>query len=404
MTIVEFYDGVSIHNMVSCLTAKPEKVIFIGERKLMLTEEAAYRRFVERKGIQVEFEFRAIHRNSLEQILSILEEIVEQEENCAFDLTGGDDLVLVAMGMTYEKYKHTGKVKIHRFNVRSGTATDCDHDGIVPVTEAPKISAEDNITLYGGCIIPRAGETGAHQWDFHKEFVEDMFQMWEICRKNPALWNAQLSAFMQVNPGFQETAKTARMAISRKALRDRKILHALQKKGLILDVRESDSDVSFVPKNQQVRECLSKAGNLLELMVTYYAKTVTDSNGVLIYNDVITGAFIDWDSEIHNMKDVVKDTTNEIDVILMKGLIPVFVSCKNGSVDQNELYKLHTVARRFGGPYAKMALISTYFGKDTGPAHDHFIQRAKDMHIRIIENVHELSGEAFMAQIKGLCT
>lgn len=32
MTIVEFVDGVSIDNMASCLTIKPDKIIFIGEK------------------------------------------------------------------------------------------------------------------------------------------------------------------------------------------------------------------------------------------------------------------------------------------------------------------------------------------------------------------------------------
>ena len=125
---------------------------------------------------------------------------------------------------------------------------------------------------------------------------------------------------------------------------------------------------------------------------------MTDS----LYNDVVTGAFIDWDSELHELKDPVKDTTNEIDVILMKGLVPIFVSCKNGFVDQAELYKLHTVAEHFGGPYAKKVLICTYYGNDPGAGHQYFLQRAKDMDIRVIENVHELSNEDFYKKIKNI--
>lgn len=39
MTVVEFFDGVSINNMVSCLTIKSEKIIFIGEKKLMKKQQ-----------------------------------------------------------------------------------------------------------------------------------------------------------------------------------------------------------------------------------------------------------------------------------------------------------------------------------------------------------------------------
>ena len=44
-----------------------------------------------------------------------------------------------------------------------------------------------------------------------------------------------------------------------------------------------------------------------------------------------------------------QETKNEIDVMLMRGVVPVFVSCKNGAVKMDELYKLDTVAQRFGG-------------------------------------------------------
>ena len=49
--------------------------------------------------------------------------------------------------------------------------------------------------------------------------------------------------------------------------------------------------------------------------------------------------------------------------MLMRGVIPVFVSCKNGAVDSNELYKLNTVADRFGSIYAKKIIAATYLGK-----------------------------------------
>lgn len=65
------------------------------------------------------------------------------------------------------------------------------------------------------------------------------------------------------------------------------------------------------------------------------------------------------------MTDEEKDTENEIDVVLMKGLTLIFISCKNGQVDDDELYKLESVTNRFGGLYAKKVLIATYLGKKT---------------------------------------
>lgn len=120
MTIVEFFDGVSIDNMASCLAIRPEKIIFIGENKPMKKQEEAYLRFINSHSIKVGFDFKPINKNSVEQIVSALTEIVEEEENCAFDLTGGEDLVLVAMGIVFEKYRNTSKIQMHRFNIRTG--------------------------------------------------------------------------------------------------------------------------------------------------------------------------------------------------------------------------------------------------------------------------------------------
>ena len=56
-------------------------------------------------------------------------------------------------------------------------------------------------------------------------------------------------------------------------------------------------------------------------------------------------------------------TANEIDFMLMKGLTPIFIPWKIGQVYDDELYKLESVANRFGGLYAKNVLIATYLGK-----------------------------------------
>ena len=70
----------------------------------------------------------------------------------------------------------------------------------------------------------------------------------------------------------------------------------------------------------------------------------------------------------------------------MHGMIPVFVSCKSGSIKnigKDELYKLDTVATRFGGKYAKKVLIATSL--NNSPDANYLRQRAKDMQIRLVE-------------------
>jgi len=100
------------------------------------------------------------------------------------------------------------------------------------------------------------------------------------------------------------------------------------------------------------------------------------------------------------------DTKNEIDVMLMQGVLPYFISCKNGDVKSDELYKLHTVAGRFGNRYARRILVSTiYFDRedrsyDGDLATKYLSERAKDMHITLINKVHRMSDREFFHALK----
>ena len=75
--------------------------------------------------------------------------------------------------------------------------------------------------------------------------------------------------------------------------------------------------------------------------------------------------------------------------MMMHGMVPVFVSCKNGGTDADELYKLQSVAARFGGKYAKKVLIATSL--DDSDKSNYIRQRAENMEIRLIEG-HRQNG------------
>ena len=71
---------------------------------------------------------------------------------------------------------------------------------------------------------------------------------------------------------------------------------------------------------------------------------------------------------------------------MMHGVIPVFVSCKNGYVSPDELYKLEVVAEQFGSSYAKKVLIAPAL--DSYGDHGAYIEnRAEDMGIQVIKSL-----------------
>lgn len=418
MTVVEFFDGVSICNMITCLATKPEKVIFIGDKSPMKKQEEVYRRFIEKHGLGVEFDFRSIDRNKIEAIITVLTDIVETEDDCIFDLTGGEDLVLVAMGIVYQTYKDRKKIQMHRINVNTRSIADCDNDGIIPISEIPTLTVEDNVTLYGGKVVScMEDENGTYTWDLNEDFQKDLSCMWGICKENPGAWNLLLKIIGEIvkssSDGRTKLEVKGNLVSIEEAFKEREskflwndnIMRRLLYYGIIkIYAKEDNGDVTIRFKNEQVKRCLVKAGTLLELMVYWFAKQATDKKGTPIYNDAQTGVFIDWDATLHDDGEEQKDTENEIDIILMKGLVPVFISCKNGFYNENELYKLNTVAYRFGGPYAKKVLVSTYYGQLNEDSKACFAQRASDMGIELIEGVHELSEEDFRRKIRNIKT
>lgn len=177
-----------------------------------------------------------------------------------------------------------------------------------------------------------------------------------------------------------------------------KILLSLRDKGLVQKCKVDENTLEFRYKNDQVRKLLLKGGNILELYTYMIGNEISTENDGF-YNDIDIGVFIDWDGVVHNFKESVKDTRNEIDVMLMRGVKPVFISCKNGELKKEALYELDTVANRFGGEYAKRIIITTDAG-NSFEGYKYIMQRAKDMNIKVISDVNKMSKEEFEEVLK----
>ncbi len=416
MTFVEFFDRADIENICTCLVNVPQRVIILGERLKLLKKHAInYQKILKNRGFEVEFICREINKNNLNSIVDILSNLVETYDDCFFDLTGGGELYLVAMGIIYERYKDK-KIQMHRFNIQNNHIIDCDQDGItITQKQLPKLSVSENILIYGGDIVyDDIKKEGTYDWELNPEFQSDIDKMWDICKKDVRLWNAQMGilevAEICKKNNSDPLIMQSRITSITNCLKQRgarfifikSIFNKLYQNGLITtyEYDEEHDRLSITYKNEQVKKCLIKAGQVLEMKVYKTLKEAKDVNGELLYNDVMNGVVIDWDGEIHTDENAL-DTENEIDVLAMKGGIPIFISCKNGIVSNEELYKLNAVAERFGGKYARKVLIATSLSATSRQAND-FRQRAKDMNIRLVEGLPTMTDQEFMKTIKAL--
>lgn len=408
MTVIEFFDKTCIENMLSAMLCKPDRVVYLGHSKKVIDKSLdAYREVLASRGLNVQLYSRSMNRNNLQRIVDDLSEFVEQDEHCVLNLDGGEDLYLVAAGMVAQKYPD--RLSLHRFNIRNNTILDCDADGNDQLEEPIRISVEENIRIYGGRVLTEAQHPdGMYPWDFNETFRQDLMKLWKICCAYKTDWNNTVSTLGCIakwlpheDPrGFRAVRSQAEPVL--RANREQyhialPVLKALEDAKLIFWLTANDSEVEFLFKSEQVKRALSKAGQVLELMVTMAALDAQEEDGTPVYNDVCCGVYIDWDGVTG--PGATTEVSNEVDVLLMKGAVPVFVSCKNGNVEREELFMLETVANHFGGKYARKALVAPKLDRLGGRGLA--IQaRANEMDIRAVVDFEDMTYEQMVKEVK----
>ena len=398
MTLVELFERTPIENMISALTLSPEKIIFVGVPSQMRTPVQRYRRFLAESGRKCETVTVGIDKNDLSDTVNALTRIVLTEKDCVFDITGGDDLTLFALGTVFEKLRPTHKMEVHRVSLATGKFIDCDGNGINCADESAAIDINSLVALFGGKV---RAKTVFPNGEVHKKAID---ALWEVSKKEPKEWNVKCSILKEFEKAASEHGNDVEAlaqyinGYSRKKPKFVSFAQQLSAEGII-EVKKRDlTDFRYGYRDEFTKECLDKAGNILEHKV--YSEVLNASqNGVPFFTDAAMGVTIDWDGELHSSD--VPDTTNEIDVIAMHGTTPVFISCKNGSIDEVELYKLNTVAARFGGAYARKVLFATDFSRPSAMSEKAFYQRAADMNIKIVPNAAELSSKEWNIALIG---
>lgn len=402
MTYIEFFDKIAIENVCACLTHAPDRVIYIGDNeKLMRKHIVNYQRVFSDRDQNIDFLVKTVRKNNLDNVVELLSEIVETYDDCVFDITGGEEMLILALGFVYSKYPDRN-IQIHKFNLRNNAVYDCDKDGTTIYKDTPTLSIEENIRIYGGEVVyGEIDDEKTYKWDMSSDFLKDIELIWNVCKRNVRYWNMQIGIFDAAESAGRRGADKLTTIVSRAALEQyllqRKvkyktapgIIKYLQENGLLKHFEDDETTVTVTYKNEQVKKCLTKAGQALEMKIYVTAKNLLDKDGAPIYNDALNGVVIDWDGEFHDeLFEEIYDTENEIDIMLMHDTVPVFISCKNGIVTAEELYKLNTVAERFGGQYSKKVLVATSI-PDSKESGKYLRQRAKDMNIKLIEDISD---------------
>ena len=376
---IEFLDKDPIENVITCLNHKVDKVICFGDEDIIKEKSKATETFLKKYCNVKEVSFEALSRTNLDDVLFSMDKVVEAERAAGnqvfFDLTGGEGLALVAFGILSRERA----LSMHMYDVPKGWLYELNREAgptISDATEKQQIALDiDAYIEMNGGVVNHSMQKDIKSLE-DPDFTKDAQRLWNICSKYQKTWNLFsefLREFCQPDSSLYVVIDMAAIGKELKVKRkfDKKEIREIFKScvgiGVFEDAYNTGEVYSFSYKNEKIKEILWDAGSVLELH-TYMEERQNAS-------DCKVGVHIDWDGTIRGGWG--NDTVNEIDVMSIKGYVPTFISCKNGSVDQMDLYELDTVAERFGGKYAKKILIAP---QGLNRAHH---KRAEEMGIEI---------------------
>jgi len=402
MVLIECFTPRHIENISTCLRLKPQKLVMISKGEEMEEPLKRYRSLLEERLPKTAVKDCDVTGFDFGDCCAEFRKLLAPEEEYAIDLSGGDALTVMAMGAAVAELtpQKRQSIRVLKYDEKLETLQDCIHD-CREIPGAPvELTVREVIRLHGGMVHPAS-------WQPPEDFtVRRLAPLWKVVTSSPGDWNKQqgyLSEAQKIVEKREEEQETVREGethnlplqllkskMSPKVFEEkekgiRALLSEMDRRGVAVD-RSNNRAFSYTYTDPVFRWCLEKAGNALELKVLLEARAL-EVDGKKYFNDCMMGVHIDWDGKIKNEgpRMIIPETRNEIDVVLMHGLIPYFISCKNGTIEEEEIYKLSVVSRFFGGPHARVMLIATKPDAVGGA----LIQRALDMGVQLVPNAAE---------------
>jgi hypothetical protein len=371
-TLIELYVNERFDDLSAVMTFAPERTVFLcsGSIPDRATRESIAR-FVSSVREGSKAEFINVGNRSIETLLGKIEEITAAYPDCAIDMTGGAASVLIAA----ERFSSSHRAKSFYFDdIRGKYRNIYGMEAELAPLGALSIDVRRLIELGGGKVTGNKHSTAANQED--AKLVRALF---DVYAGHIGEWNS-LAEYLQYGLRHCYDADRQRFSAPSAMLNNgyplksnRRLLGYISETGAIKELDTEGDHVSFTFENTFVREVLTTVGACLELFVYMSATDCAH------FDSAEMSVEFDWDGASSGGFD---DTTNEIDVIMTKGVRSYFVSCKTARPDTRDLYEISYLAKRFGGRSAQ-AVIAT--AADLSGEAWSLYRRARDMGVAVIE-------------------
>ncbi len=368
-TLIELYDARAIENVLATEMFRPEETVILCPPEMADNREwqESLRRYFARRGCPVRLSFVPVSLLDAIKIKKTLRQILREREDCAIDISGGTDATLFAAGAAAGL-----KTPVFTYSRKQNTFFEIQHAPFarsLPCTV--RLDAASCFLMAGGELLP-GREDNARL----REMLPQIEAIFDCYIRFRAVWNRQISCVQHISLANDPTLAAngpRRVKVDHGwATVDPDWLEDLAQKGLITDLALTEDHVSFRFADETVRFWLRDVGAVLEL----YVFLVCLETGV--FDDVVLSAVVSWRGRDRKAEAV----TNEIDVMAVRGVQPLFISCKTCEIKTEALNELAILRDRFGGEASRaMIVTSTSASRTNSPMR----RRAAELKIEVVD-------------------
>lgn len=348
-TLIELYDERPIENVLSTEVFRPERTIFLcppevaQDRKL----RQILKDYFACKKIDTELIFLESSMFQAEKIVEQLHGIVAQYPDCVLDITGGTETALFACG----QFSQQSDIPTFTYSRRNNSFYNIHR---APFDDVLECSLRHGI---GDCFRMTGGAMREGRVDNRvlNDYMADIEPFFELFLRHRLVWTRAVNYFQRASQGGKgqeaslevDELRTVKGEHGKRIEVPVEVLKDLESIGLLKDLEWDEERVRFCFRDHQIRAWLRDVGSVLEL---YIYQCCLNSG---LFHDVRTSVVVDWEGSFRQ-----DNVTNEIDVMAMRGILPVFISCKTCDVSTEALNELAILRDRFGGKAAKAAIVT----------------------------------------------
>ena len=402
-TLVELYDpDTHIYNALGVMLLRPRRVVFIVPEHASAVYNKyknAYRRLWDSRGIGTEeITFVPTFTSDIMELSSVIGSFAG--EGSVLDIEGGTPELYLAAGYVYGR--SPGGFSCVRLDFADSKITEYSKNGDSTETVVRQFTGEERaraalsvsecIEIYGGQIARSTISELRSRGMTKKEIDADIFRVWNaMLRRSKNTWNAVVPDRIHTKSDASLDIYISGNEMKMRAVSN--LIEDLVSAGAVFPRGGDSGRRLYRCRSYAVLSCLRKAGELLELYMSSIASEIADDGCAL------SGVSLSFDGE-EGCSD------NEIDCIFTRGSTPVFISCKNGRVGSDELYKFAAVSRQFGGSEKRSVLVApTLGGTDGTMTRGHVksvLERAELYGIGVITDIYDIPRSAAKAELRRL--